>query len=538
MHRAHGKVTTFAGARAFERNKNPDAERHLRLPPPQQAPVQDPRRRVPPGTPAVVDTHPYSTATSGDTNCRRRQRHPAHRRSGTSSWSPSCHPCHSGHEAPGEAQPSPGLRRRPQVLVRAGADRRGGRSFRGARGHRADRCDRSRASVPSRASIVSIRVGGATTLVAEGLAGAVGVAMAANGSSWVSQLLRERGVARRREHRSSESLPHRDRQRSRRGHASVTTCWPRSRWAACSLASSGGHRVEAVNLTSVPDARRQPLEHRRHRHRLRHHERTRTSWSSCAGEPARPSELSWAETPDQRHLGRGPRREGGLAVMPASADRAPTPGGGRHGRRPARRPRRPRSRTRPRTPGRARRAGVRAPVATTSTPVPSCGSAIALAEVRARGLLPAGCYCPSGHPVAPWPPSAAAARWTTSNASSRCTATRRRPFQPRAPAGAELASTATGSRSASRGPGTPPQRPDRRPDLRARQHHRARRCSRSSWTPAGRKAGVTSSTPVPPRLIPDRGLVAGTVGSTRSPGPTAKAERARELVHDIVRRTA
>ena len=64
MHRARGKVTTFANTGAFERNNNPDRGVPTASAPQQELPVQGPRR-CPARYTGVVDTHPYSTATSG-----------------------------------------------------------------------------------------------------------------------------------------------------------------------------------------------------------------------------------------------------------------------------------------------------------------------------------------------------------------------------------------------------------------------------------------------------------------------------------------
>jgi len=67
MHLAHGKATPFAYTGAFERNKNPDGDvtyglRHVNERCLAKIPKQVPARYT-----GIVDTHPYSTATSGDT---------------------------------------------------------------------------------------------------------------------------------------------------------------------------------------------------------------------------------------------------------------------------------------------------------------------------------------------------------------------------------------------------------------------------------------------------------------------------------------
>ncbi len=67
MHLSHGKVTRFANTGAFERNNNPDAGvtygfRHLNKRCLAKVPKQVPGRYT-----GIVDTHPYSTATTGST---------------------------------------------------------------------------------------------------------------------------------------------------------------------------------------------------------------------------------------------------------------------------------------------------------------------------------------------------------------------------------------------------------------------------------------------------------------------------------------
>ena len=67
MHRSAGKVTRFANTGAFERNKNPDAGvtygfRHLNKTCLSKVPKQIPARYT-----GIVDTHAYSTATTGGT---------------------------------------------------------------------------------------------------------------------------------------------------------------------------------------------------------------------------------------------------------------------------------------------------------------------------------------------------------------------------------------------------------------------------------------------------------------------------------------
>ena len=192
MHRAHGKVTTFAYTGAFERNKNPDGDvtygfRHLNKSCLSKIPGQVPARYT-----GIVDTHPYSTATSGDTtyvgdaagNDILRIDSAGHIKLVTVlppvSLLVTAHrakvnhlpACAVGHRywfepVPTDVEVSPSGELVVTTLTGATeAPGFGGQS----RVYRVD------------------PVSGATTLVAKGLAGAVGVAIAANGSYLVSQL--------------------------------------------------------------------------------------------------------------------------------------------------------------------------------------------------------------------------------------------------------------------------------------------------------------------------------------------------------------
>jgi hypothetical protein len=192
MHRAHGKVTTFAYTGAFERNKNPDGDvtygfRHLNKSCLSKIPGQVPARYT-----GIVDTHPYSTATSGDTtyvgdaagNDILRIDSAGHIKLVTVlppvSLLVTAHrakvnhlpACAVGHRywfepVPTDVEVSPSGELVVTTLTGATeAPGFGGQS----RVYRVD------------------PVSGATTLVTKGLAGAVGVAIAANGSYLVSQL--------------------------------------------------------------------------------------------------------------------------------------------------------------------------------------------------------------------------------------------------------------------------------------------------------------------------------------------------------------